>query len=88
MKKPIIYPAVFYKDEDAYSVFFPDLPGCVTCGETIEEAYLMAGDVLHLWFECSSSKAIPPSNPMDIITKEGEFVSLVKAEIYNNGVDL
>lgn len=26
------------KDEGGYVVSYPDLPGCITCGETIEEA--------------------------------------------------
>ena len=26
------------KDKGGYVVSYPDLPGCITCGETIEEA--------------------------------------------------
>ena len=32
-----IYPAVFTKEEDGgYSVVFPDLESCYTCGDTLE----------------------------------------------------
>lgn len=44
----VIYPAYFYKNraEVGYTVVFPDLKGCVTGGETIEEAFEMAADAL------------------------------------------
>ena len=31
-----VYPAIIHK-EDGYWVEFPDLPGCNTCGSTLEE---------------------------------------------------
>ena len=40
------YYAIFEKDEDGYSISFPDLPGCLTCAKDIEEALKMAKDVL------------------------------------------
>ena len=47
----IIYPAIFHRGEDGgYWVEFPDLPGCLTEGDTLEEAFLMAGDALDCWF--------------------------------------
>ena len=33
------YPVVIHKDENSdYEVTFPDLPGCFSAGDTIEEA--------------------------------------------------
>lgn len=47
----IIYPAIFHKEKDGrYRVEFPDLPGCLTDGDTVEEAFFMAGDALDCWF--------------------------------------
>lgn len=40
MKDIYIFPAVFLKEEDGYSVSFPDIDGAFTCGETFEELYL------------------------------------------------
>lgn len=31
------------KDEGGFVVSFPELPGCITCGETIESAVANAG---------------------------------------------
>jgi predicted RNase H-like HicB family nuclease len=41
-----IYPACFFKEENGYSVVFPDLNWLSTCGETIDEAMTMAVDCL------------------------------------------
>ena len=48
MKDIYIFPAVFLKEEDGYSVSFPDIDGAFTCGETFEEALFMAKDCLEL----------------------------------------
>ncbi len=41
-----IYPACFFKDNDGYSVVFPDLGYLATCGDTPDEAMAMAIDCL------------------------------------------
>lgn len=47
----LVYPAIFYPYEsgDGYVVEFPDLPGCITQGESIEEAFEMAADAASGW---------------------------------------
>ena len=44
----ISYLAVFEKSDDGYSIYFPDIPGCISWGETITEAQAMARDALEL----------------------------------------
>ena len=46
------YPACFFKEDDGYSVVFPDLNWLSTCGNSLEEAFSMAIDCLagHLFF--------------------------------------
>lgn len=51
------YPAVFSPaEEGGYVVTFPDFPGCVTEGDTFEEARANAVEVLELWLEELSSQ--------------------------------
>lgn len=38
-------------DEGGYTVTVPALPGCVTQGETLEEAITMAKDAIHLYID-------------------------------------
>ena len=42
------YLAVFEPTETGYSVYFPNLPGCITCGESFEDAQREAVDALSL----------------------------------------
>ena len=43
---PITYPALMDGREGAYGVVFPDLPGCVAMGYTVEDALINAEDAL------------------------------------------
>lgn len=82
--KNAIYPAIFHKaEEGGFWVEFPDLAGCVTEGETLEQALNMAGDALFGWLEVSGQKA-EPSDISTITAKKGDFVTLVKAEPYES----
>ncbi|MCL5056390.1 MAG: type II toxin-antitoxin system HicB family antitoxin [Actinobacteria bacterium] len=47
-KDKYIYPAIFDYADDGISVEFPDLPGCLTCGDTDEEALNMAKEAMAL----------------------------------------
>ena len=39
------------KDEGGFVVSYPDLPGCITCGETVESAVANAVDAKKAWLE-------------------------------------
>ena len=55
----LIYPAVFYPFSDGsggYTVEFPDLPGCVTEGNDLEEAFEMAIDAASGWARLSCTQ--------------------------------
>jgi predicted RNase H-like HicB family nuclease len=45
------YQAKIYKDEDTFSVEFPDLPGCFSSGETLSDALVNARYALSLYLE-------------------------------------
>jgi predicted RNase H-like HicB family nuclease len=38
MVETIKYAVVFERSEDGYAAFVPDLPGCITVGDTLAEA--------------------------------------------------
>ena len=74
------YPAVFMPEETGYSVVFPDLPGCFTEGDTLEEAYEMAFAALGLYLQGEDGGFSYPlaGNPTDIPYENGAFVALVE----------
>ncbi len=80
MKDKYIYPAIFDYADDGISVKFPDLPGCFTCGEDDDEAFMMARDVLGLWMEFieNNKEEIPePSKLIDVKLEENQRVVLI-----------
>lgn len=78
-----IYPAVFEKDDNAYSVSFPDIAGCNTFGGTLQEAFDMAEDALCLMLYDMEENGDAIPNPSDIKSlklKETQFASLVSCD--------
>ena len=59
------YPVVIHKDENSdYGVTFPDLPGCFSAGETIEEALANAQEAA----ECHIEGILIDSEPIPVST--------------------
>jgi predicted RNase H-like HicB family nuclease len=54
--------------EGGYTVLVPSLPGCITFGETVEEAIVMAKDAIKLYIE--SLKAHGEEIPVEEIVVE------------------
>lgn len=53
------YPARIWKEENnTYSVEFPDLPGCFSSGETLEEAKTQAELALTVYLESLDSRSL------------------------------
>ena len=80
-KDSYVYPAVFGRTATGYSVHFPDLPGCITVGKTLDEAHRMAREALglHLWGMEEDGELIPQNTPIDSIEDEqGYTIGLVE----------
>lgn len=63
-----VYPACFFKEENGYSVIFPDLD-LATCGENKDEAMSMAIDCLagRLRWLMQAGDPIPAPSPINTI---------------------
>ncbi|WHH59184.1 type II toxin-antitoxin system HicB family antitoxin [Petroclostridium sp. X23] len=77
-----VFPALFEAcEEGGYTVTFPDLPGCITEGDSLQEAFEMAKEALALYLyniEEDNEQIPEPSLPQDIdVIEKGSFVSLV-----------
>ena len=51
LKMPYRMELVEDPDEGGFVVSYPDLPGCITCGETVERAIANAQDAKKAWLE-------------------------------------
>ena len=48
-------------EEGGFAARYPELPGCITCGDTLEENALNAEDAKRVWLEAAieDGSAIP-----------------------------
>jgi len=79
-KDRYIFPAVFTVEYEGISVEFPNLPGCLTCGDTEEEALRMAKDALelHLYGLEEDGEKIPnPSKISQLGIDKNQFIALI-----------
>lgn len=78
-----IYPAIFEKEDKFVNVSFPDLPGCFTFGESMEEALRMAQDVLEgylLVLEDDKDDIPAARNPFEIKVTTNQLVVPIEAD--------
>lgn len=63
------YPACFIKEDNGYSVIFPDFNNLATCGQTLDEALAMAVDCLagYLHWLQMDGETPPAASPIDKI---------------------
>lgn len=75
-----VYPAIFTYEDDGISVEFPDLPGCLTCVDTTEEAIKMAKEALglHLYGIEEENETLPvASNIRDLSLEKNQIPILI-----------
>ena len=61
------------QEEGVYVVSYPDLPGCITCGDTIEDAMNNAKDAKKAWIEAALEEGIEINEPDSIEDYSGQF---------------
>lgn len=61
------------KDEGGFVVSFPELPGCITCGETVESAVTNALDAKKAWLEAAMEDGIEIHEPDSLEDYSGQF---------------
>lgn len=74
--------SIFHPEDEGYWVEFPDLEGCFTQGDTLEETMQMATDALYAWFtpiDGEPIKEIPtPSVPSSESLSDGAFIMMIE----------
>ena len=91
------YPTIFQPTEEGHLlIVVPDLDGCISQGDDLEDAMYMAKDAINCWLDEYEEKDYPkPSSVNDIDKSEypNSFVSLVEYDpdefkhLQNNNVD-
>ena len=80
MKKIDEYMALPYRleivpdhDEGGFVASFPDLPGCLTCGETMESVVKNAEDAKRAWLTAALEEGIAIREPDSLEDYSGQF---------------
>ena len=80
MKSADYYDSLPYKmvvtpdvEDGGYVASFPDLPGCITCGETEEEAVKNALDAKKAWLEAALEDGLAIPAPDSLEAYSGQF---------------
>ena len=78
-----VYPAIFQKEEDGYWVEFPDLIGCQSSGETIEDTMELAQEALGVYLVSliEDETDLPKPTDINLIASEQGVVSYVSTDI-------
>ena len=85
----LVYPAVFYPCEvnPGFCVIVPDLPGCISEGDSLTNAIAMGEDAASGWIlgELEDGNKIPPASDIKDIHPDPEigdgFVSLLSLDM-------
>jgi predicted RNase H-like HicB family nuclease len=66
-------------DQTAYGVVVPDLPGCFSAGDTLEEAIARAEEASFAWIEAAleAGDSIPRPSPLEAIRAKPEFTGWI-----------
>ncbi|MEG0899560.1 MAG: type II toxin-antitoxin system HicB family antitoxin [Oscillospiraceae bacterium] len=85
------YPACFYKENNGgYSVIFPDLNHLATCGDDLEEAFIMAIDCLagHIYYLKKNNEVLPKPTDIKKVDMENEYQDFQEAFVNIVAVDV
>lgn len=85
----VVYEAIFtpFEEGQGYAVEVPDLPGCVTEGDSLAEAIEMGQDAASGWIlgELEEGRNYPkPSALSSMVLPEGSFVKFLVVDIDTN----
>jgi predicted RNase H-like HicB family nuclease len=71
------YVALIDGDRGAFGVVVPDLPGCTSAGDTVEDALRNAAEAVRLWREDARAdgEAIPEPRAIEDLRRDPEIAA-------------
>lgn len=91
----VSYLAIMERSDEGYSVYFPDVPGCISWGKDLEEAQIKAREALdlHLYGLVAENERLPEAsasvkiqNPTDIVCLISTYPQIFKERFENKKV--
>ena len=91
----VSYLAIMERSDEGYSVYFPDVPGCISWGKDVGEAQIKAREALdlHLYGLVAENERLPEAsasvkiqNPTDIVCLISTYPQIFKERFENKKV--
>lgn len=82
MKLPYRMEIVPGQEEGGYAVTFPKLPGCMTCGETLEAAVSNAEEAKKAWLLAALEEGQKIPEPDGLDNYSGQFKLRIPKSLY------
>lgn len=73
MKRPYKIELIEDPEEGGYTAALPELPGCLTCGETMDEALENLKDAKKVWLSAALEEGYPIPEPASAEKFSGQF---------------
>ena len=73
LKKPYKIELIPDMEEGGYAVSYPELPGCISCGDTIEEAMANIEDAKIAWLSSALEEGRGIPEPENLESYSGQF---------------
>jgi len=74
MEAKMKYPVLIHKENNSeFGVTVPDIPGCFTCGETLEEALKNLQDAVECYYEGETACAPPIPSSIETLMNNHDF---------------
>lgn len=75
------------KEEGGFVVSYPELPGCITCGETMESAITNAQDAKKSWLQAALEEGIEIHEPDSLEEYSGQFKLRIPRSLHRSLAD-
>lgn len=75
------------KEESGFVVSYPELPGCISCGETVESALENAKDAKKEWIKAALEENIEIPEPDSLENYSGQFKLRIPRSLHRSLVE-
>ena len=72
------------KEEGGFVVSYPDLPGCITCGETVESAVANAADAKKAWVAAALDEGVVIHEPDSMENDSGRIKLRITTSLHRS----
>ncbi len=81
----LVYPITLYPEASGgYTIEIKDLPGCITCGDNLEEALEMIDDTKYAWIKVNLELNNPIPLPSTAKKYSGRFVVRLPSNLHQH----